>query len=321
LRGNPGGLLDAAVNVCEKFLKKNDLVVSVIGRDTSGIKKYYSSEEPLAGTVKMAVLVDNNSASASEIVAGALQDHDRAIIIGSETYGKGLVQTILPLSYNASLKITTAKYYTPSGRCIQKINYSKNNKVFSPAVSLIHNTFSTDNKRAVYDAGGIKPDSVVSRLSDANIVKDMLAKGIFFHFANYYFDLHPIKNEVDISGKKLFREFEEFLNKEDYKYLTQSETQLTELINTTENEKYNEDLIAQLKTFSAKLSGQKSHEMNIHKEEILASILEELAARYDGNNGRIKEALKNDMQFKTAANIMGNESLYSRILKSNIANK
>jgi carboxyl-terminal processing protease len=125
LRGNPGGLLDAAIDVSEKFLKKGQLVVTVKGRDSLNVKNYYSEEEPIAGETKLAVLIDGSSASASEIVAGALQDHDRAIVVGTNSFGKGLVQTVIPLSYKTSLKITTAKYYTPSGRSIQKINYRR----------------------------------------------------------------------------------------------------------------------------------------------------------------------------------------------------
>ncbi|MCL6097765.1 MAG: S41 family peptidase, partial [Bacteroidetes bacterium] len=126
LRGNPGGLLDAAIDVCGKFLNKGQLIVSVIGRDSLNTKNYSSNEEPIAGKVRMAVLIDEGSASASEIVSGAMQDHDRAVLVGTNSYGKGLVQTIIPLSYNTSLKITTARYYTPSGRSIQKIDYAEN---------------------------------------------------------------------------------------------------------------------------------------------------------------------------------------------------
>lgn len=129
LRGNPGGLLDVAVDVCDKFLNKDVLIVSTRGKDISSEKKYFANEEPLAGTEKLVVLINGNSASASEIVAGAIQDHDRGVILGTQSFGKGLVQTITPLSFNTSLKITTAKYYTPSGRCIQKVDYSKDNKV------------------------------------------------------------------------------------------------------------------------------------------------------------------------------------------------
>ncbi|HEX3072118.1 MAG TPA: dTMP kinase, partial [Ignavibacteriales bacterium] len=178
LRGNPGGLLDAAVDVAEKFLKKGQLIVSAVGRDTTQISEHFSSEEPAASNnVKLAVLVDEGTASASEIVAGAIQDHDRGVIVGAKTFGKGLVQTIIPLSYNTSLKITTAKYFTPSGRCIQKIDYSDHNDVLLPSRILTTKTFNTDNKRLVYSAGGITPDSLVADDDIFSIDEDLLAKG------------------------------------------------------------------------------------------------------------------------------------------------
>ena len=161
LRGNPGGLLDVAVDICDKFLKKDLLIVSTRGRDMSSEKKYFAIEEPLAGKEKLIVLINGSSASASEIVAGAIQDHDRGAILGTQSFGKGLVQTITPLSFNTSLKITTAKYFTPSGRCIQKIDYSKDNDVIPISDSLKKDIFSTDNKRIVYSAGGITPDTTV----------------------------------------------------------------------------------------------------------------------------------------------------------------
>ncbi|MCK7524844.1 MAG: S41 family peptidase [Ignavibacteriales bacterium] len=136
LRGNPGGLLDVAVDICDKFLKKDLLIVSTRGKELSSEKNILQLEEPLAGKEKLIVLINGSSASASEIVAGAMQDHDRAVILGTQSFGKGLVQTITPLSFNTSLKITTAKYYTPSGRCIQKIDYSKDNQVIPDPDSL-----------------------------------------------------------------------------------------------------------------------------------------------------------------------------------------
>ncbi len=164
LRGNPGGLLDVAVDICDKFLPKGDLVVSTRGREQTDEKQYFATQEPLVGDSKLVVLINGGSASASEIVAGAMQDHDRGVILGTKSYGKGLVQTITPLDYNTSLKITTAKYYTPSGRCIQKIDYTKDNKVFVKPDSIIKTSFLTDNKRTVYSGGGSSPtlQSIIS---------------------------------------------------------------------------------------------------------------------------------------------------------------
>ncbi|PIW69760.1 MAG: S41 family peptidase, partial [Ignavibacteriales bacterium CG12_big_fil_rev_8_21_14_0_65_30_8] len=207
LRGNPGGLLDQAIDVSEKFLNKGDIVVSVIGRDTSQISKYYSKETPLAEKSKVVVLVDGASASASEIVAGAIQDHDRGVIIGEKSFGKGLVQTVMPLSFNSSLKITTAKYYTPSGRCIQEIDYSKNDEIFSYSKKEIKNQFFTANKREVFANGGITPDSIVSNSSQSKQVQALLARGMFFQFATNYFNTNTISNIDKLDANKLFLEF------------------------------------------------------------------------------------------------------------------
>ena len=191
LRGNPGGLLDVAVDICDKFLEKELLIVSTKGRDYASEKKYFSMQEPMFGDGKLAVLVNEGSASASEILAGAIQDHDRGIILGIKTFGKGLVQTVTPLNFNTSLKITTAKYYTPSGRCIQKIDYSKKNKVFTGEDSIVTSSFLTDNKRTVYSGGGITPDSIVNFEIEGEITRDLLAKGLFFQFADHYYYDHP----------------------------------------------------------------------------------------------------------------------------------
>ena len=210
LRGNPGGLLDVAVDICDKFLRKDLLIVSTRGKEINSEKKYFAVEEPLVGNEKLVVLINGSSASASEIVAGAIQDHDRGIILGTQSFGKGLVQTITPLSFNTSLKITTAKYYTPSGRCIQKIDYSKNNSIIPEPDSLKKDIFSTDNKRVVYSAGGISPDSVVEYGIESDLLKDLLAKGVIFNFADDYFyknenlDYKKLSDEKVISGFKRF---------------------------------------------------------------------------------------------------------------------
>ncbi|MFA4924104.1 MAG: S41 family peptidase, partial [Ignavibacteriaceae bacterium] len=188
LRGNPGGLLDVAVDVVNKFLPKGKLVVTTKGRDTSSLRSYYSQQEPLLPDVELLLLINEGSASASEIVAGAIQDHDRGIIVGTRSFGKGLVQTITPLSYNTSLKITSAKYFTPSGRCIQKIDYGKKNDVIAEYDTLIASPFATDHKRPVFSSGGITPDSIVQDEKISGFVQDVLAKGLLFKFANIYYD-------------------------------------------------------------------------------------------------------------------------------------
>ncbi|MGE5400132.1 MAG: S41 family peptidase [Ignavibacteriales bacterium] len=315
LRGNPGGLLDAAVDVCEKFLKKNQLVVTVKGRDSANVKNYVSNEEPIMSQSKLVVLIDSGSASASEIVAAAIQDHDRGVILGTNSYGKGLVQTIIPLSYNTSIKITTAKYYTPSGRCIQKIDYSKNNKVFSGIKAAESaQLFKTDNNRSVLAYGGIKPDTLVVNDSSSEVVDEMTSRGMFFKYATQYSEAHNKNDFNKVNQDALFNGYLEFLKGEKFTYTTSAEKQISDLISTSEKEKYNKALLDQLVNLKGRFRDLKDYEIKNHKSEIISSIKSELSSRYNGSTGRIKESLISDRQFQTALNIAKNDEVYAHLL-------
>lgn len=318
LRGNPGGLLDAAIDVCEKFLKKGQLIVTVKGRDSLNVKKYFSEEEPIASNTKLAVLIDEGSASASEIVAGAIQDHDRAVIVGTNSFGKGLVQTVIPLSYNTSLKITTARYYTPSGRCIQKVDYSGKSRVFQFASLQNQLEFKTDNKRKVFSAGGINPDSVVTNKSKSIFIQKLLADGMFFKFATNFYNNNSSINLKTISDNMLLKEFKTYLQKQNFQYITQTEKLIDQLIQAAKEEKLGENLIEQLKSAKQHVAENNSKEIEEYKEEIVSLIKEELAARIDGRIGRIKESLKHDRQFETALSILNNSKLYNKLLTTNV---
>ena len=312
LRGNPGGLLDIAVDICDKFLDRDLIVVSTKGRDTESEKKYFAVEEPIIGKeVNMIVLINGGSASASEIVAGALQDHDRAVILGTKSYGKGLVQTITPLSYNTSLKITTAKYYTPSGRCIQKIDYSEGSEVIKTEESEADQKYFTDNQREVYSRGGITPDSTVEFNINGELTKELLAKGLFFKFANNYFFTNPDADYSGLKDEKLFTEFGEYLSKEDFKYTSQTEVEIDNLIKGAADKEEIRDELLKIKN---ELKGLFEKEMQIYKSEILREIRSELAARYIGMEGRIEEQLKSDLQVQTALDILLNKDSYKKLL-------
>lgn len=315
LRGNPGGLLDAAIDVCEKFLKKGQLVVTVKGRDSSKVKEYYSTEEPILPDTKLIVLIDGGSASASEIVAGAIQDHDRGIILGQPSYGKGLVQTIVPLSYNTSLKITTAKYYTPSGRCIQKYDYSQNNKVFEVKSNLHSEEFFTDAKRKVFSAGGILPDSTVSVASNSRLVRSLLAEGWFFQFAVHYSNANPEMKIAGVPDEKLFADFNQYLNREGFRFTSGAEKVLAQLDTLVKSENYVIRDGSALRSLKEEFAQLKEDELKKYKTEIAALIREELSAHEDGKIGRIKETLLHDKQFLTAVNIAGSDSQYIGLLR------
>jgi len=312
LRGNPGGLLDIAVDICDKFLSRDLLVVSTRGRDEGSEKKYYSVEEPVvAGNVKMIVLINGGSASASEIVAGALQDHDRAVILGTKSFGKGLVQTITPLSYNTSLKITTAKYYTPSGRSIQRIDYSEGSEVIKSLLKESENEFFTDNKRPVYSKGGITPDTTVEFKINGELTKSLLAKGMFFKYANNYYFNNPEIKFSEVNDQKLFTDFKDYLSMEEFNYTSQTEIEIDNLIKSADDK---EEIKTELLKIKAELSGLYEKEMQIYKDEILREIKSELAARYLGIEGRVKEQLNTDEQLQTALEVLSNDEKYNKLL-------
>ena len=313
LRGNPGGLLDAAVDVSEKFLPKGDLIVSIKGRDKENEQTYFAKEEPITKNIRLAVLMDNGSASASEIVAGAIQDHDRGVILGSKSFGKGLVQTVIPLSFNSSLKITTARYYTPSGRCIQSVDYSQNKDVFKDFNDQSGKSFFTENKREVYGSGGITPDSLVKNSSNSQLVRSLLAKGMFFKFAtNYYNTMKPQDRISD--SEKLFDAFMNYLKGAEFTYKTDSELLIDDLVNTIKREGYNSGLLNDVQNLNEKFEDIKKQELTKYKDDILAEINREIAARLNGRKGRIVESLKSDNQFAVAISILKNNDLYNELL-------
>jgi len=315
LRGNPGGLLDISVDICDKFLAKDLLIVSTKGRAPSSINEYFSTQEPMLGSAKLIILIDGGSASASEIVAGAMQDHDRGVILGTKSFGKGLVQTITQLSYNSSLKITTAKYYTPSGRCIQKIDYSDDNDVIADSDTIQTGKFLTDNKRSVYAKGGISPDTTVTYNLRGKITKELLARGLFFKFANHYYYKNPDQEFNSVDDTKTLDEFKEYVNNSEFEYTSDAEDYLSMLISEVP-ESY-ADLSGELNLLVSKISELKKSDFIIQKDEILIEIKSELAVRYLGAEGRIIEQLKTDVQFQTALDIIENSSVYDKLLNLN----
>ena len=320
LRGNPGGLLDAAVDVAEKFLPKGKLVVTIKGRELNDVRKFISNEEPIAGKSRLVVLVNGNSASASEIVAGAIQDHDRGVIVGTRSFGKGLVQTIVPLSYNTSLKLTTARYYTPSGRCIQKIDYAKNKKIFETDGGDTAKSFKTEHNRIVFSAGGITPDSIVFNRSKSEIIRDLLAKGYFFRFATRYFNAHPQTKLPALPENEVFAEFVKFLEESNFNYKSDAEKKLASLEKTVLAEKSYREIEKDLIVIKNKLLEVKNSALEANKKEIINKIREELATRISGRSGRIIESLHHDKQYTVARKILENKNIYEKLLNLNPKN-
>ena len=314
LRGNPGGLLDAAIDVSEKFLPKNELIVSVRGRDSLNVKEYYSEEEPIAGDAKLIVLIDGGSASASEIVAGAIQDHDRGVIMGTPSFGKGLVQTVIPMSNTTSLKITTARYYTPSGRCIQKIDYSNDNDVVLPTALLDQEEFRTDRNRKVFSGGGIQPDTLIDNQSGSDLVRDLIAQGAFFRFATHYYNVNEITDWNSVDREQLFNSFKTYFDENKVDFSSRSERLLKELEELAKDEDYGNQIDDELAQLKQSLNDIKTNELDMFKDDVIAELHQEIAARIEGRKGRIRASLLYDGQYKSSLKLMDSYKTYDSLL-------
>lgn len=318
LRGNPGGLLIEAVQVCNLFVPKGELIVSTRGKVEQWDASYQTMQDPLDTQIPLVVLVNRSSASASEIVAGALQDLDRAIIIGQRTFGKGLVQTTRELKYNGQLKVTTAKYYIPSGRCIQALDYSHRNEDGSVGYipdSLI-TKYQTKNGRNVYDGGGIHPD-----VTDTSEVLSMLSlqlyvNNIFFDFATdyvveNYLAPKPEGFSINESG---YLKFKQFVINKDFNYQTQSEKKLNDLIKVAKAEKYYDGSETEILALQEKLKHNNDKDLDLYKEEIISFLNEEIISRYYFQKGRIKLSVESDKTIGKGIELLSNESEVTKIL-------
>ena len=318
LRSNPGGLLMEAVNVANIFIPKGREIVSTKGRVEKWNQKYPTEKQPLDTNIRLVVLVNRASASASEIVAGAVQDLDRGVVIGRRTFGKGLVQATRPLSYNSKLKVTTAKYYIPSGRCIQAKDYSNRNEDGSVGEipdSLIQK-YTTENGRKVYDGGGIRPDIEVDPGDLSKIEISLLTKNLIFDFATQYALTHDTIPPVDQweVDDDLYQAFTGFLEGKEWDYATESEEKLNTLIETAKEEKYYERASETLEELEKKLSHDKQKDLERFKSSIQERLEQEIAGRYYYQKGQIQAGLEEDKQLEKALEVSTDTSLYSGIL-------
>ena len=313
LRGNPGGLLDAAVEVVSKFVPRGSLVVSTRGRRQESDKKYTSTEEPLLPNVPLILLTDRNSASASEIVAGSLQDMDRALIVGTRSFGKGLVQTIVPLNYGAQLKITTARYYIPSGRSIQEIDYMHRDKngVFAVTPDSLRREFKTRHGRKVFERGGIAPDSAVEYQAPGPMVRELIRKSLLFKFANRYVNEHPKDSVVSVTPA-ILAAFKAFLEKEKFDFQEDSEKHIVELKQIADKSHYNADILRDIDQLQKALQKEKERGFERYEHEIAEELQIELMARAHGERGRIEASFKTDPQLNAAIGLLHNKKEFSR---------
>ena len=318
LRNNPGGLLIEAVRVCNIFLDKGELIVSTKGKVKQWDNEHYTTLEAIDSEIPLIVLVNRGSASASEIVAGAMQDLDRAIILGQRTFGKGLVQTTRSLKYNTQLKVTTAKYYIPSGRCIQALDYSHRNEDGSVGYipdSLI-SEFETRNGRKVYDGGGITPDMVDSMESLTPLSIQLYSQNIIFNYATHFVVNHPDNPEIkgfSITDEQ-YLNFIDYVKDQNFSYETNSEKALRDLIRKAKTEKYYEPAENEFNQLKKKLQHDNEIDLERFKPEVMELINEEIIGRYYYQAGRLQLSLETDNQIKRALEIINNDSIYKNTL-------
>lgn len=318
LRGNPGGLLNEAVNVSNVFVDKDLEIVSTRGKVEEWDKSFKTTANALDKDIPLVVLTNSGSASASEIVSGSIQDLDRGIIVGQLTYGKGLVQTTRALSYNTKLKVTTAKYYIPSGRCIQAINYAE--KGPDGEVKKIPDSlkvaFKTKAGRVVFDGGGVEPDMKLEPVLLSQIAITLLDKNLIFNYASIYRAKHPsISSAISFKlSDSEFEDFVEYLSKKEYQYSTESEKTLEQLEKTAKEEKYFEALKNEIAELHKKLALDKKNDIYKQKIELKSLLEEEIAERYYFRKGRIEASFANDIEVQAAVKLLQNPTSYQSYL-------
>ena len=321
LRGNGGGLLHEAVNIVNFFVPKGELVVYTKGRLEETNRNYKTSNNPFDVNMPVVVLIDDHSASASEIVSGSLQDLDRAVIIGERSYGKGLVQQTKELEFGSMVKLTVAKYYTPSGRCIQKLDYShrdENGQVTEVADSLIA-SFKTKNGRIVMDGRGVDPDIEIEAEYLSLLTQELIIGHHIFNFATSYERSHPkIAKAKDFRlSKEEYQSFLDYLKDKNIDYTTTSKKMLEDLKKTAKDEKYLKDSEKEFEALMQKLTPNLATDLERYKPEISELIENEIVSRYFYSQGRVENALAQDEYLQEALKVLNDSARYNKILSSN----
>lgn len=315
LRNNPGGILKEAVKTVGLFVEKGELVVKTKGKIDQWNKEYNTTSAPVDKKLPLTVLVNGNSASASEIVSGSVQDYDRGVVVGQQTYGKGLVQQAKNLPYNSKIKLTIAKYYIPSGRCIQARDISGKNEEEIADSSQI--AFETQNGRTVYDADGITPDVKASAKDYPKIIQNLIREQHHFDFATLYRNRHDSiapPDEFKITDK-IYNEFKAYLEDQDYQYQTKTEKKLTALKESAKNENYYEAIDEDMEALKSSLEANKESDLKTYREDISELLESEIVMRYYHQDGRIEASLDDDRYVKKAVEILNDPERYHSILQ------
>jgi len=321
LRNNPGGLLHEAVNIVSLFIDKDLEVVATKGKVEEWNKMYKTLNKPIDKKIAMVILVGEGSASASEIVAGALQDYDRAVLMGQRTFGKGLVQTTRPLAYNSQLKVTTAKYYTPSGRCIQALDYShrKEDGTVERFADSVKNEYKTKGGRKVFDGGGLDPDISVGDEYVGTITAALINTGLVFEFASRYCAEHPVKPDLK-SFRLSDKDFENFLSyakSQKFSYTSALEDDVSKLVDIAKKERYYDQLSRELKELESSVQASKSNDLSNYKAEIINILQEQIGFHYDLYEGQAEVTLKHDKSIIEATKVLNDSLRYNKLLSAN----
>ena len=318
LRGNPGGLLHEAVNICNLFVPKGEIIVTTKSKNEKHNNTYKTTREPIDTQIPIVVIVDGKSASASEIVAGALQDLDRAVVVGSRSFGKGLVQRPFDLTYGTQVKVTISRYYTPSGRCIQALNYSKKDKngKATKTDEKNFNAFKTRNGRTVYDGGGILPDVELEETKLSSIAEALQKNDAIFNYVtNYYYKNPALGNKIPALTDTDIADFKTFIKKEKISFDTETELALKTTLEKAKKEKIDASIATEYQNLLIAL--QKSEETLIDKnsKEIKNLLLDEIIKRYQYKEGLYQYYTKNNSEIKKAVTLFNNIAEYNKILK------
>jgi len=319
LRGNPGGQLNEAVNVSNVFVPQNELITEMKGRSKTSKAKFYTRMPAIDEEIPLAVLVNGSSASASEIVSGSIQDLDRGVVLGQRSFGKGLVQNFRPLSYNTQMKVTIARYYTPSGRCIQAIDYS--NRKEDGSVSKVADEqiseFKTRNGRPVFDGGGVMPDLPIEKKENPPVLKALTEQGFIFDFVTAFAQANDsIEGPRDFRlTDKIYDDFSKFVKEKGLEFSTLSESQIEKLQKSLERNGYDGDMKALLAGVEEKLEAEKKQDLLRHKEAIKRELKREIINRYYFKQGVLESAFVDDPVILKAVETVLDEEAYTKILE------
>jgi len=318
LRGNPGGLLNEAVNICNLFVPKNEIIVTTKSKIEKHNTTYKTTKEPVDTAIPLIIIVNGKSASASEIVAGALQDLDRAVVLGSRSYGKGLVQRPVDLTYGTQLKVTIARYYTPSGRCIQALDYAHKDKngVAVRTEEKNYNAFKTRKGRTVYDGGGIQPDIELSETKLSPITNALIKNdGIFNYVTRYYYKNPTLGDRIPTISDSDYLDFKQFLKTQKFNFDTETELALKNTLAAAKKEKIDESITLEYQQLLSALQKSEETLLDKNQKEIKNLILDEIIKRYQYQEGLYQYYIKNNIEVKKAITILDNNSEYKSILK------